>query len=89
MTFLVSTGEADESDEDVDLAVEVMLGYRESRVVGLVTAFSFAICSSARNKWVSFFVIFHFLTLYFVVICYLEYLARNSISLVFLKFLEL
>ena len=50
MTFLVSTGEADESDEDVDLAVEVMLGYRESRVVGLVTAFPFAICSSARNK---------------------------------------
>ena len=50
MTFLVSTGEADESDEDVDLAVEVMLGYRESRVVDLVTAFSFAICSSARNK---------------------------------------
>ena len=43
MTFLVSTGEADESDEDVvDLAVmEVTLEYREYGSRGLFLAFSF------------------------------------------------
>ena len=49
MTFLVSTGEADESDEDVvDLAVmEVTLEYREYGSRGLFLAFSFSLANSS------------------------------------------
>ena len=49
MTFLVSTGEADESDEDVvDLAVmEVTLEYREYGSRGLFLTFSFSLANSS------------------------------------------